>query len=67
MAKQAGDIKITGTIEDITFYRMVGRYYARMKSSLTGQRVKKDTAFAGTMRSAARLALGSQLASKTYR
>lgn len=67
MARQIGDIKISGTIEGITFYRMYGQYYAREKSSLTGRRVKQDPAFRRTMQSAGRLALGSQLASKVYR
>jgi hypothetical protein len=67
MAKQVGEIKIVGTFADITFYKMDGQYYARMKSSLTGKRVKRDPRFARTMASARRLAKGSQLASKVYR
>jgi hypothetical protein len=67
MAKQIGEIKIVGTFADITFYKMDGQYYARMKSSLTGKRVKRDPMFARTMASARRLAKGSQLASKVYR
>ena len=67
MAKQVGDIVIVGTIDDITFYRMDGQYYARKKTSLTGKRVKKDPKFKRTMESARRLARGSQLASKVYR
>ena len=67
MAKQVGDIKIVGTIDGITFYKMEGQYYARKKTSLTGKRVKKDPKFKRTMQSAYRLARGSQLASKVYR
>jgi hypothetical protein len=67
MAKQIGAIKIVGTIADITFYRLEGQYYARLKSSLTGKRVKKDPRFKRTMESAYRLGRGSQLASKVYR
>ena len=67
MAKQIGDIKIVGTVADLTFYRMEGIYYARKKSSLTGKRVKSDRRFARTMESARRLGRGSQLASKVYR
>jgi hypothetical protein len=37
MAKQVDDIKITGTYDDVTNYKMDGQYYARMKSSLTGK------------------------------
>jgi hypothetical protein len=46
---------------------MEGKGYARLKSSLTGKRVKKDPKFKRTMRSAHRLGKGSQLASKVYR
>jgi hypothetical protein len=67
MAKQVGDIIIEGTIDDITFYKMEGKGYARMKTSLTGKRVKKDPKFKRTMESAYRLGRGSQLASKVYR
>jgi len=47
VAKQIGATKITGTIQNICFYKMEGQYYARQKSSLTGKRVKKDPAFSG--------------------
>ena len=67
MAKQIGDIILEGTIDDITFYKMEGKGYARMKTSLTGKRVKKDPRFKRTMQSAYRLGRGSQLASKVYR
>ena len=67
MAKQAGDIIIIGTIDDITFYVMEGKGYARKKSRLTGKRVKRDPKFQRTMESAHRLGKGSQLASKVYR
>ena len=67
MAKQIGDIIIVGTIDDITFYGMEGKGYARRKSSLTGKKVKRDPQFTRTMQSAHRLGKGSQLASKVYR
>ncbi len=63
VAKQIGAYKITGTIDNICFYQMEGQYYARQKSSLTGKRVKKDPAFAGTMQSANLLGRASKLAS----
>jgi len=63
VAKQIGAYKITGTIDNICFYQMEGEYYARQKSSLTGKRVKKDPAFAGTMESANLLGSASKLAS----
>ena len=67
MVKLIGDIIITGTIDDITFYQMEGKGYARRKSSLTGKKVKRDPLFTRTMESAHRLGRGSQLASKVYR
>jgi hypothetical protein len=63
VAKQIGPYKITGTIDNICFYQMEGQYYARQKSLLTGKRVKKDPAFAGTMESANLLGKASKLAS----
>jgi hypothetical protein len=67
MAKQVGEIKIRGTVAGITFYRMEGQYYARRKSSLSGERMKRDKRFSRTMQSANRLGRGSQLASRVYR
>ena len=67
MAKQTGDIIIVGTIDDITFYKMEGKGYARKKSSLTGKRVKRDPRFKRTMQSAGRFGKGNQLASRVYR
>ena len=67
MAKQEGTILITGTIDDITFYEMDGKFYARMKSSLTGKRFWKDKAFEGSRKSARALGVASKLASLLYR
>ena len=67
MAKQVGIIKITGTIDDITFYKMGDEYYARMKSSLTGKRFWKDRAFEGSRKSAMALGAASKLASLLYK
>ena len=67
MAKQAGPFFITGTIDQICFYRMDGSYYARAKSSLDGKRVKKDPAFRETMRYAELMGKASSIASIAYR
>ena len=67
MAKQTGAIIIEGTIDDITFYKMEGKGYARSKSSLKGARVKRDPRFRRTMQSANRFGRGNQLASTVYR
>ena len=67
MAKQIGENCTTGTFDDICFYKMNGQYYARMKSSLTRERVRKSIAFVRTMKSANELATASVMASQIYR
>ena len=67
MAKQTGDIKITGTIDDLTFYKMEAKHYVRMKSSLTRKRFFKDARFERSRMSAERFAMGNKLASEVYR
>jgi hypothetical protein len=67
MAKQSGAHIITGTIDNLCFYRMEGKYYVRMKHSLNGERVKKDPAFSNTMQYASMLASASVIASALYK
>ena len=67
MAKQAGDIKIIGTVDDLCFYKMDEVYYVRMKSSLMGKRFWKDKAFEGSRTSALLLGKASKIASSFYR
>ncbi|TWI83365.1 hypothetical protein IQ13_1475 [Lacibacter cauensis] len=67
MAQQMGLLKITGTIGGVCFYCLDGVYYARAKSSLTGQRVKRDPAFAKTMQHADLLGRAAKIASERYR
>jgi hypothetical protein len=67
MAKQAGEIFIRGTIDDLCFYKMDGVYYVRLKSSLTGKKFWKNKAFEGSRKSCKRFAEGNKLASKVYR
>src|ERR1043166_310133 len=46
MARQKGPVKIIGTLDDITFYKMGDSgYIARIKSSLDANRVKTDPNF----------------------
>ena len=66
MARQIGEIKLTGTIDDITFYKMEGKYFARMKSSLTGKKFWSNKAFEGSRKSCSRFGAGNKLASKVY-
>lgn len=67
MAKLCGAIKFSGCIDNLCFYTMEGQYYVRMKSSLSGKRVKKDPAFQLTMVYAGLLAKASKLASVIYK
>ncbi|SFD47851.1 hypothetical protein SAMN05518672_102110 [Chitinophaga sp. CF118] len=58
----------TGTKDGVTVYQLPdGLYYARMQSSITGKRIKKDKAFANFRRSSGRLSEGSRIASQLYR
>lgn len=66
MARQSGNLCITGTINNLCFYKMDGQFYVRIKSSLTGKRVKKDPAFRATMRYAGFLAEAARIASAIY-
>lgn len=50
MAKQAGDIKLRGTIQNITFYPIGEEYYARKKSSLDGKRFGRTLLLRGAGR-----------------
>jgi hypothetical protein len=67
MAVQTGIIKITGTISGICFYKLYGKHYARLKSSLSSKRVKTSPAFSNTMRYARLLATASVIGSEVYR
>lgn len=45
MARLTGDIKLEGTLGDVTFYKAEDRYLARMKTGVDRKRFKKDPAF----------------------
>jgi len=66
MAIQCGKILLRKTIDNITFYQMDGKWYARKKSSLSGARVKKDPHFKRTMEQAGFFALGSKMGAVIY-
>lgn len=67
MAKQTGLIKITGTIDNVTFYEMNGNYYARKKSSLTREKIRHHRSFALTRMYNGIMGRASSLASAVYR
>jgi hypothetical protein len=66
MAIKRGDIAITGTQGGLTAYISKGINVFRKTSSLTGQRVKKDPAFAGFRESGNRMKEASPIASSLY-
>ena len=67
MAKQSGHIFIQGTLDDITYYKMDGVYYVRMKSSLSREKVLKSPRFERTRQHASQLAEASKIASAVYK
>jgi hypothetical protein len=67
MARQAGPIKIEGTIGNLCFYRMDGAFYVRQKSSLSRKRVLRDPEFARSRVAAGRFGVAVKLASSVYR
>ncbi|NII28108.1 hypothetical protein HB364_23700 [Pseudoflavitalea sp. X16] len=67
MAKQLGPIFLECTFDDLTFYKMDGKYYARKKSRLTREKVLKHPAFENTRFYAGQLACASQIASSIYK
>jgi len=64
---QCGNIRLRKTIDNITFYEMGGKWYARKKSSLSGARVKKDPRFRKTMEHAGFFTRGSKIGAAIYR
>ncbi|RXK86596.1 hypothetical protein [Filimonas effusa] len=66
MAKQTGPVIWEKTIDPVSFYKRCGVGCVRMKSNLTAERWRSDPVFAGSRKSAARLALAAKLASAFY-
>jgi hypothetical protein len=67
MATQTGNIKITGTIDNLCFYKMNGQFYVRTKSSLTAKRVKQSPQFKLTRVYAGLMGQASKIASLIYK
>jgi hypothetical protein len=66
MAKQTLPPFFVGTAQCLTFYKMYERYYVRMKSTLTAERVKTDACFAATMWQASIMTQASKIGSAAY-
>jgi hypothetical protein len=67
MARQAGNLRIVGTIDGITFYKMKGEYYARTKSSLDRKRILRDPRFQRFRECSKVFGRASKLASQLYK
>lgn len=67
MAKQQGIIPLTGTIDNKSFFRLNGQYYAKNKSSLDKERFYTDPAFEGSRKTAAHTKRTAPIASMVYR
>lgn len=68
MAKQLGNIRFERkVIDDLVFYKMDGQYYVRVKSSLTGKRVKTKPEFRKTKYYAGLLGRASKIGSLIYK
>jgi hypothetical protein len=66
MAKQCGLAFLECTWDQLTFYKMEGKYYARVKSSLTREKVLTHPAFHKTRCENALLVAASKIASSIY-
>jgi hypothetical protein len=66
MAQQCGPLFFECTWDDLTFYKMEGRYFLRKKSRLTREKVLKHPAFTKTRFYADRLVTASKIASSIY-
>ena len=67
MARQTGPNPFIGRRGNLLGYRMAGKYYARIVSGLSAERVLKDPAFQLTMQYAGLLGKASKIASSIYR
>jgi len=66
MARQIGPVFFEKTIEDMTYYKMLGEYFARKRSRLTAKMVKTQKRFRNTMIYAHLLAKASKIGSAIY-
>ncbi len=66
MAKQTGFLKISGTLDNVTFYRTKDGSLVKMKSSLSKARIAKDPKFARTRENGAEFG-NSAKAGKLFR
>jgi len=66
MPRQVSVAKRERTVNILTFYKLRDKYYVRMRSRLSGERVKHSPEFKNTMTHAHRMGIASRLASVVY-
>jgi hypothetical protein len=66
LAKQTLPPYFVGTAQQCTFYKLHGKYYFRLKSSLTAERVKTEECFAPTRWQASVMAQASKIGAAVY-
>ena len=67
MAKQAGPLFFTGTIDGIVFYKLGDQYYMRSKGDYkSGKQMRKDPAYKRTMQNADTFGEASKLVKYWY-
>src|SRR2546423_9247136 len=66
MARQAMGGLITGTIGNLTFYEMGGKFYVRAKSTMTKKKMKRNPAFKRLWEHMEVFGNASSMASKMY-
>ncbi|WP_194774801.1 hypothetical protein [Pararhodonellum marinum] len=64
MARQAGGLQLEGTIGNMIFYKMNGKYYVRSKGAPSKAKLKKGKAFENSRRVSAEFGHASKMASK---
>src|SRR5689334_12173924 len=66
MARQVGDIKVVGTMDNLCFYEMEGKYYVRMKPGPDRKQFFKGAKYAPQREASKRMILSAQLVSLVY-
>jgi hypothetical protein len=66
MARQLGPVKVNGSLDNLTFYKMDGEYFARKKTSLNKKRVMKDAAFENSRKAMVEFGVVSKFFARVY-
>ena len=66
MAKASSILRLEGTIGEITFYQRNGKWFARAKSSLTGEKVKSSERFKRSLENVTEFGAVSSIARQVW-